>query len=83
MLFHITQRHTPETCPVNEGGPNSLFDPTVKGVKLIGRYGANSEHTLFYIVETDDWHALQRFLLPGFRVATATITPVGEEAVIH
>ncbi len=78
MLFHITQRHTPENCPVDGGGSNSLFDATAKGVKLIGRYGANSEHTLFFIVEADDWNALQRFLLPGFRYATAAITPVSE-----
>ena len=51
MLFHITQVHTPETCPRDEGGSNSLFDPNTPGVKLIGRYGANSEHILFYIVE--------------------------------
>jgi hypothetical protein len=83
MLFHITQRHTPETCPVDEGGSNSLFDATAQGVKVIGRYGANSEHVLFFIVEADDWNALQRFLLPGFRRATATITPVSELPVSH
>lgn len=83
MLFHITQRHTPETCPVDEGGSNSLFDPKAEGVKVIGRYGANSEHMLFFIVEVDDWNALQRFLLPGFKRATATITPVSEVPVKH
>lgn len=83
MLFHITQRHTPETCPVDEGGSNSLFDANVEGVKLIGRYGANSEHVLFFIVEADDWNALQRFLLPGFKRCTATITPVAEIGVKH
>ena len=78
MLFHITQVHTPESCPKDSGGSNSLFDPTVPGIKLIGRYGANGQHTLFFIVETDDWQALQRFLEPGFRRTTATITPVSE-----
>ena len=29
MLFHITQVHTPETCPRDEGGSNTLFDPNV------------------------------------------------------
>ena len=83
MLFHITQRHSPETCPVNDGGSNSLFDPKVEGVKVIGRYGANSEHVLFFIVEANNWNDLQRFLLPGFKRATATITPVSELAVSH
>ncbi len=40
MLFHIRQVHTPETCPRDEGGSNSLFNPNVPGVKLIGPYGA-------------------------------------------
>ena len=35
MLFHITQVHTPETCPKDEGGSNSLFNPNVPGLKLI------------------------------------------------
>lgn len=83
MLFHITQVHSPETCPLGEGGSDSLFDNTVEGVKLIGRYGANAEHTLFFIVETDDWQALHRFLLPGFKRATCKITPVSEIAVQH
>ena len=51
MLFHITQVHTPETCPRDEGGSNTLYNPNVPGVKLIGRYGANAQHVLFYIVE--------------------------------
>jgi hypothetical protein len=33
---------------------------------------------MFFIVETDDWQALQRFLEPGFKRTTATITPVSE-----
>jgi hypothetical protein len=81
MLFHITQVHTPETCPVGEGGSYSLFDPTAPGIKLIGRYGANAEHKVFYIVEADDWQALHHFLLPGFKRCTATITPVSIEPV--
>ena len=81
MLFHITQVHTPETCPLGEGGSNSLFDPTVTGVKLLGRYGANAEHKIFYIVEADDWQAIHQFLLPGFKRCTATITPVSMEPV--
>jgi len=81
MLFHITQTHTPETCPLGEGGSNSLFDATVPGIRLIGRYGANAEHKIFYIVEADDWQAIHRFLLPGFKRCTATITPVSMEPV--
>ena len=81
MLFHITQVHTPETCPLNEGGSNSLYDPSAEGVRLIGRYGANAQHTLFFIVEADNLDAIHRFLLPGFKRCTCTITPVSEVPV--
>jgi hypothetical protein len=76
MLFHITQVHTPESCPVDEGGSDSLYNPDAPGIKLIGRYGANSQHILFFIVEADDVNALHQFLLPGFKRCTSTITPV-------
>lgn len=81
MLFHITQVHTPETCPMDEGGSNSLYNPNVDGLKLIGRYGANAQHTLFYIVEADNIDAIHRFLRPGFKRCTSTITPVSEVSV--
>jgi hypothetical protein len=81
MLFHITQVHTPETCPRDEGGSNTLYNPNVPGLKLIGRYGANAQHVLFYIVEADDVNAIQKFLWPGFKRCTATITPVSEVPV--
>lgn len=81
VLFHITQVHTPETCPRDEGGSNSLFNANVPGLKLIGRYGANAQHTLFYIVEADDVNAVHKFLWPGFRRCTATVTPVSEVPV--
>ena len=78
MLFHITQVHSPELCPKGEGGSNSLFDETVDGVRLVGRYGANAQHTLFFVVEADDALAIQKFLGPGFKRCTSTITPVSE-----
>lgn len=81
MLFHITQVHSPDNCPRDEGGSNSLYDATVDGLTLIGRYGANAQHTLFFIVEADDVIALQKFLWPGFRTCTSTITPVSEVPV--
>ena len=81
MLFHITQVHNAESCPRDEGGSNSLFNPNIEGLKLIGRYGANAQHTLFYIVETDDVQKIHRFLYPGFLRCTSTVTPVAEEPV--
>jgi hypothetical protein len=81
VLFHITQVHSPELCPRNEGGSNSLYDSSVEGLKLIGRYGANAQHTLFYVVEADDVDAIHKFLWPGFKSCTSTVTPVSEVPV--
>jgi hypothetical protein len=78
VLFHITQVHTPELCPRDEGGSNSLYDDSVPGVSLLGRYGANAQHTLFLVVEADDVNAVHKFLWPGFKRCTSTITPVSE-----
>ena len=79
MLFHITQTNTPETCPKDEGGSEVLYDPNVEGVELRARYGAFSEHVIYYIVEADSLDAIRRFLVPGFKRCTSRITPVSEE----
>jgi hypothetical protein len=41
-------------------------------------YGAYTEHVLYYIVEADDYDAIEKFLTPGFKRCTATITPVSQ-----
>jgi hypothetical protein len=81
MLFHITQTHTPETCPKDEGGSKVLYDPTVEGIKLRGMYGAFSEHVIYFVVEADSLDTVQQFLLPGFKRCTSKITPVKEESL--
>lgn len=55
MLFHITQTHNPENCPIDEGGPKILHrkPEEVPGLRLVAAYGAFAEHTMFYIVEAD------------------------------
>ncbi len=81
MLFHITQKHTPGTCPKDEGGSKVLHNPKAEGVKLRAIYGAFSEHVICYIVEADDLAAIQQFLLPGFKRSTCKVTPVSEEPI--
>ncbi|MFQ5796317.1 MAG: DUF3303 family protein [Candidatus Bipolaricaulia bacterium] len=83
MLFHITQTHTPETCPKDEGGSKVLYDPNVEGVKLRAMYGAFSEHVIYYIVEADSLEAVHKFLDPGWKRCTATVTPVREEPIVR
>ena len=65
MLFHVTQTHTPETCPKDEGGSKTLFNAGAEGVTLRAMYGAFSEHVIYYVLEADSLAAIQKFLLPA------------------
>jgi len=78
MLFLIIQTHTPETCPIDTGGREVLHEKpeNVPGLKIVAAYGAYTEHTLYYVVEADDYDTVEKFLLPGFKLCKATITPV-------
>jgi hypothetical protein len=38
MLFHITQTHSPENCPKDEGGSSILFNKGAEGITLKGMY---------------------------------------------
>ena len=78
MLFHITQVHAPEDCPYGSGGSRKFHDSSVSEVTVHGVYGAFMEHTIYLIVQADDFEQLNRFLLPGMKVCTTKITPVGE-----
>jgi hypothetical protein len=81
VLFHITQAHSPELCPKDEGGSKVLYNPNAEGVKLRAMYGAFSEHVVWYIVEADSIDAVQQFLLPGFKRCSCSISPVSEEPI--
>ena len=79
MLFHIKQVHAPENCPYGKGGSQSLRDESVLEVDLKAAYGAFMEHTVYMVVEADDLEKLNKFLHPGMKVCTTTITPVSAE----
>lgn len=78
MLFLITQAHSPEGCPIDAGGREALYEKpeNVTGLAIVAAYGAYTEHTLYYVVEAEDYDAIEKFLTPGFKRCTATITPV-------
>jgi hypothetical protein len=82
VIFHIAQSHTPETCPKDEGGSQVLRDANAGGVKVLASYGAFPEHVIYYIVEAESLDAIHRFLLPGLKRCTCTITPVSEEPIV-
>jgi len=83
MLFHIEQSHAPADCPYGQGGSRSLHDAGVEGVRVLGVYGAFTEHVIFIVAEADDLDALHRFLLPGMKTCTASITPVSDRSIPH
>ncbi len=76
MLFMITQVHTPESCPKDEGGADVLIDQNAQGVTVKSRWVAVSQHTVWYLVEADSLDAIQSFVDPGMKRCTCTITPV-------
>ena len=83
MLFHITQTHAPESCPKDEGGSKTLYDPNVDGLKLRAMYGAFAEHIIYYVVEADSLSAVNQFLFPGFKRCASKITVVSEEPIVQ
>lgn len=78
MLFLIRQSHAPENCPIDAGGREALYEKPerVAGLKIVAGFAAHTEHILYYLVEADDYDALQKFLTPGFKRCKSTITPV-------
>ena len=78
MLFHITQTHEPKDCPYGKGGSPALFDRNAPGVTLHGYWLAFPQHTIYFVVETDDIAGIHAFLKPGTGVTTAEITPVSD-----
>ncbi|MEE9202415.1 MAG: DUF3303 family protein [Dehalococcoidia bacterium] len=81
MLFMITQVHTPETCPIDAGGADTLIDKNAQGITVKGRWGAWSHHIVWYLVESDNLTAIQRFLDPGMKRCNSTVEPVGEAPI--
>jgi len=82
MLFHITQTHTAELCPKDEGGSKTHYNPNAEGVKFLEMYGAFPEHVIYYIVEAEKIEAVEAFLLPGFKRCTSKITPVSQVPIV-
>ena len=81
MLYLITQRHAPDHCPIHEGGAKILYHDKAEGVDVKAVYGDYPNHTIYYVVEAADLAAIQRFLDPGMRRCTATVSPIVAEPV--
>lgn len=80
MLFLVRQDHAPHECPLESGGTEALHaDPKdVEGIKVLAAYGSYAEHALYYLVETDEYDAITRFLMPALGRAHSVVTPVSQ-----
>ncbi|MGB7291624.1 MAG: hypothetical protein WBD99_05590 [Thermodesulfobacteriota bacterium] len=82
MEFLISQVHEPQDCPKDLGGFRKiLINENVKGLELKNVYIEHGSHTIIYIVETDKYDNIVRFLEPGMLKSTVSITPVSSLAV--
>ena len=82
MQFMITQLHDPQDCPKDIGGFRKvLINEKVSGLTLKIVYVEHGSHTIIYIVETDDYNNIVKFLEPGMMTCTSSITPVSSMAM--
>ena len=82
MLFVVTHEHTPELCPSEDPAPvHKLADENhikESGVKVLGAYVAPPEHTIYLVLEADDYSQVVRYLRPMMKIGTPDIVPVQE-----
>ena len=80
MLFIAIHEHRPESCPVVDLSPIlQLVDEEhirEAGVRVLGSYTAPPEHTLFFVLEADDYSQLVRFFRPMMTIGVPRIVPV-------
>ncbi len=78
MIFHVTQRHTEETCADFAAHVRRTAEAgwPITGVKVHGVWAASHCHTWFYVLESDSYEAIWRGLGPLREETTLDITPV-------
>ncbi len=82
MQFLITQIHDPQDCPKDIGGFRKVFiNENVDGVTLNNVFIEHGSHTIIYIVETDNYDKVIKFLEPGMLKCTSSISPVSSLSV--
>lgn len=79
MLFIAIHNHTPELCPADSPAPvHQLADENhikESGVKVIGSYIAPPEHTLYFVLEADNYGQVVRYFRPMMKIGTPRIVP--------
>jgi len=90
MLFHVTSKHSYETCPAVQHGTQSDevrdLSSWVEGnedVKIIGAWGYSVAHTAFAVLEADDMQKITALLLPLMAVGDVQVVPVMDSIVVR
>lgn len=81
-LYGIYGEHTIDNCPLfNRESRKAMLelDTNPKDLKFIGMYHSALEHTFLWVVEAQDAHVIQRFLIESnvARFNNAKIVPLG------
>jgi uncharacterized protein with GYD domain len=86
MLFMYVHTHSLETCLVGEPELAKAMTDRMKeeaqnaGVKLVGPYMASQEHTVFAVLEGDDYDGIQRVVAPMAALGAAHLIAVSPVA---
>ena len=93
MLFHVMAQHHWETCEGRleaEGNPKAVSRAErtrwVEGndkVKVLGAWGHQSEHTLYALIESDDYMAVQQLFSPLVWRGSVQVRPVRDEIEVR
>jgi len=82
MQFLITQIHDPQDCPKDIGGFRKVFiNENVDGLTLNNIFIEHGSHTIIYIIESDNYDKVVKFLEPGMLKCTSSISPVSSLSV--
>lgn len=77
MQFLIMQTHEPSDCPKDNGGFRKvLINENVEGLNLNNVFIEHGSHTIIYVVDTDNYDNIVKFLEPGMLKSSVSITPV-------
>lgn len=93
MLFHVMAQHNWETCEGRleaEGNPKAVSRAErtrwVEGndkVKVLGAWGYQTEHTLYALIESDDYLAVQQLFSQLVWRGSVQVRPVRDEIAVR
>lgn len=88
MVFHITHKHSPESCPAGDATLTrntwgKLYEAADEyGVTIHSSWVEAEAHTVYLIVETDSAEAISGMLRPVMKIGTANISPVTDARAV-